>query len=94
MMKAWIKKGCAVLLLCLCVCAVFCVQSSAHEPQAQPLSPALQVLAAGREMSVATLCGNDYYNVVTFVISFYNTVSYAENSFSIRHTAAAKFLYY
>lgn len=61
MMKAWIKKGCAVLLLCLCVCAVFCVQSSAHEPQAQPLSPALQVLAAGREMSVATLCGNDYY---------------------------------
>jgi hypothetical protein len=61
MMKAWLKRGCAVMLLCLCIVSVFCLQSSAQSIAVQPISPALQVLAGTREMAVATLCGNDYY---------------------------------
>ncbi|MBQ8717908.1 MAG: S-layer homology domain-containing protein [Clostridia bacterium] len=59
-MKGWMKRGCAALLLCLCMSLTFCLQSSA-ENAAAPLTPALQVLAGQREMSVATLSGNDYY---------------------------------
>jgi hypothetical protein len=61
MMKACLKRGCAVMLLCLCIVSVFCLQSSAQSIAVQPISPALQVLAGTREMAVATLCGNDYY---------------------------------
>ncbi len=56
-------RGCCTVLACLLLlmtCLSFGA-TAAEKREAEPLSPALTVLAAQNEMSVATLSGNDYY---------------------------------
>lgn len=54
--------GCLLLFVLLAACVLpIAAAEQGTQPTNAPLTPALSVLAAHHEMSVATLCGNDYY---------------------------------
>lgn len=58
------KTVCKILIVCVltlgCLGALLCLGVSAEQAKPAPLSPALHVLAAGTDMRVAALIGNDY----------------------------------
>lgn len=59
-MKHAIKTITVAVLVTCCLAALLCLGASADQSKPTPVSPALHVLAAGTDMRVATLIGNDY----------------------------------